>query len=269
MDGTPLQLALREMRDTFSSPRMLTGMAAVAVVLGLSGPFGTAQQLGLAQRLVYWLAIVVTTYGVCRPVALLTLRALRPRVPSIWVAAALAGAVTGTPVTLIVVAINLVAFNDRVGLGLLELWINCTLITIATLIVGTLLRQSQLQQAAAVAAAPASPPAPMPQPRGPALLERLPHPQRGRLLALSVRDHYVEVVTDRGRGLLLMRLSDAIGETEPVAGLQIHRSHWVALEAVKRVIKADGKVSVELPGGERLPVSRGFLPAAKEAGLVV
>lgn len=43
----------------------------------------------------------------------------------------------------------------------------------------------------------------------------------------------------------------------------------VALEAVERVIRSEGKVAVELPGGERLAVSRGFLPAAREAGLVV
>jgi DNA-binding LytR/AlgR family response regulator len=103
----------------------------------------------------------------------------------------------------------------------------------------------------------------------PPILERIPHPQRGALMALSVQDHYVEVVTEKGTSLVLMRLSDAIKETGAVAGLQIHRSHWVARDAVKRVIRTDGKVSLELRSGIRLPVSRGYLDAVKAAGLLV
>jgi DNA-binding LytR/AlgR family response regulator len=59
----------------------------------------------------------------------------------------------------------------------------------------------------------------------PPILNRVPVQRRGRLIALSVSDHYVEVLTDGGRSLVLMRLSDAIAETGPVKGLQIHRSH--------------------------------------------
>ncbi len=103
----------------------------------------------------------------------------------------------------------------------------------------------------------------------PPILERLPLPQRGKLLALSVADHYVDVKTDRGTSLLLMRLSDAIKETAGAPGVQIHRSHWVALDAVKAVSRASGKIVVELETGDKLPVSRGYLAAAREAGLVV
>ena len=48
--------------------------------------------------------------------------------------------------------------------------------------------------------------------------------------------NYVEVWTERGTHLVLMRLSDAIRETAGENGLQIHRSHWVALGAVKRTL---------------------------------
>jgi DNA-binding LytR/AlgR family response regulator len=103
----------------------------------------------------------------------------------------------------------------------------------------------------------------------PLILERVPLPARGALWALVVQDHYVEVVTERGRTLVLMRLGDAIREVGKVEGVQIHRSHWVALDAVKRVVKTDGKVAVALPDGRRLGVSRGYMAAAREAGLVV
>ena len=82
-----------------------------------------------------------------------------------------------------------------------------------------------------------------------------------------VEDHYVDIVTDKGKTLVLMRLADAIRETAPIAGLQIHRSHWVARDAVVKVHRSDGKLILELSNGLKLPVSRGYLPAAKEAGL--
>jgi DNA-binding LytR/AlgR family response regulator len=91
--------------------------------------------------------------------------------------------------------------------------------------------------------------------------------QRGKLLALIVEDHYVDIVTDRGKALVLMRLADAMREAGTVAGLQIHRSHWVALDAVVKAHRSDGKLILELSNGLRLPVSRGYLPAVKEAGL--
>jgi len=64
-----------------------------------------------------------------------------------------------------------------------------------------------------------------------------------------------------------MRLADAMRETGAIPGLQIHRSHWVARDAVVRTHRADGKLLLELSNGMRLPVSRGFLPQVREAGL--
>ena len=93
-------------------------------------------------------------------------------------------------------------------------------------------------------------------------------PQRGTLVSLSVTDHYVEVATSKGRALVLIRLSDAIKETSPTAGLRIHRSHWVALEAVVRVLRLDGRLVVELKDGRRLPVSRSYAGDLRAAGLM-
>nr|WP_282558860.1 LytTR family DNA-binding domain-containing protein [Devosia litorisediminis] len=91
---------------------------------------------------------------------------------------------------------------------------------------------------------------------------------RGRLLHLAVADHYVDVTTDKGHELVLMRLSDAIAETAPQPGLQVHRSHWVALNGVKRGLRQSGKPMLELENGTLVPVSRSYLPAARAAGLL-
>ena len=106
-------------------------------------------------------------------------------------------------------------------------------------------------------------------PEPPALLERLPRPQRGRLRHLSVADHYVAVRTDKGNSLVLMRLSDAIRETAPIAGLQVHRSHWVALDAVRRSTRQNGRPALELDDGSIVPVSRTYIAAVRAAGFPV
>ena len=118
------------------------------------------------------------------------------------------------------------------------------------------------RSAAGLASSRATPLAPPP------ILERVPLPQRGRLLALSVEDHYVDIVTDRGKTLVLMRLADAMREAAGVPGLQVHRSHWVARDAVVRTHRSDGRLLLELSNGMRLPVSRGYLPQVREAGLI-
>ena len=85
-----------------------------------------------------------------------------------------------------------------------------------------------------------------------ALLARLPHGTRGKLLHLAVADHPVDVTTDRGHALVLIRLSDAIAETAPTPGLQVHRSHWVALDAV-RGTRQVGKPVLHLQNGTVSP----------------
>lgn len=112
-------------------------------------------------------------------------------------------------------------------------------------------------------------PAARPDTRRPAILDRLPLEVRGRLSHISVADHYVDVVTDKGHALVLMRLSDAIRETGDTPGLQVHRSHWVAIKAVERVERRGGKVVVVMASGTELPLSRSYVPTAKAAGLLV
>ena len=258
MNRKPLQLALRELQVAFTSPRVLVGMAAVSLILGLSGPFSTFADFGMGQRIVYWLAMVVLTYAVGQGAATFTLALVGTRLKAVWLRTLVAGLICGAPVTLVVLSVNAIAYGARLTINPFELWADCTVISVAVVAATTALVRGA-PEPAAIATVPAPPP----------ILERIPHPQRGRLMALSVQDHYVEVITEKGKVLVLMRLSDAIKETGGIAGLQIHRSHWVARDAVKRAIKGDGKVSLELQGGVRLPVSRGYLEAVRAAGLLV
>jgi DNA-binding LytR/AlgR family response regulator len=63
-----------------------------------------------------------------------------------------------------------------------------------------------------------------------------------------------------------MRLSDAIAELDGVEGLQVHRSWWVARDAVDEV-KRDGRnLRLRLSNGVEAPVSRNRANDLKSAG---
>ena len=277
MNGNPLQLTLREMQLHFSNPKVAAALLVVGALLGIAGPFGTFEVLEQLPRLAYWIAITVATYGVGLLVALLAVNAFGMRFTAIWARVLVFGVIIGVPVTLVVLLINVITFGAgwAAAIDPLTLWFDSTLVgmgvmTVSEILGGTLRRRAGAlpQQPGIPEAATEPPTAAADLPERPPILDRVPLPQRGRLWALVVEDHYVELVTDRGKTLVLIRLSDAIRETGNVAGLQIHRSHWVALDAIKRVVRVDGKAMVELPDGRRLGISRGYLPAAREAGLI-
>lgn len=95
----------------------------------------------------------------------------------------------------------------------------------------------------------------------PLLLERVTPSERGDLFAIRAEDHYVRVYTDVGEDLTLLRLSDAIKMTHPVAGMQIHRSIWVANAAIKKFRRSGHGGVVQLMNGIELPVSRSYRPS--------
>lgn len=101
----------------------------------------------------------------------------------------------------------------------------------------------------------------------PRILQRLPEEWGKKILRITVRDHYVEIVTDRTKEKVLMRFSDAISEADGIPGLQVHRSHWVAEDAVRAVECEKGRMFLTLEDGSRIPVSRGFRTAVVEAGI--
>ena len=91
---------------------------------------------------------------------------------------------------------------------------------------------------------------------------------RGALVALSSEDHYTRIRTTRGEELVLIRLADAIREAEPVKGLQVHRSHWVALDHIAAARRDGDRAILRLSIGSDIPVSRANVARLREAGLL-
>jgi hypothetical protein len=89
------------------------------------------------------------------------------------------------------------------------------------------------------------------------LLRRLPPDIGHDILCLKAQEHYTNVITTGGQALVYMRFSDAVGlASAGMAGVQIHRSYWVALAAIRNFERVDGRIIVRLVNGETLPVSR-------------
>ncbi len=258
MDGNALQLTLRETREHLMNRRVLGIMLVVGIVLGLAGPFGSFESMSVVPRLLFWVATVFLTYSVGYGVSMLADNLWGRGRPFLFRLIIMA-IPAGLAAMLIVTLLNVLAFgpDDLSWSGAFILLGQCFAVAIGVEAVVLLTtRRGAAAPAEAVDDAP------------PPILDRVPSHQRGALIALVVQDHYVDIVTERGKALVLMRLADAMRETGSVAGLQVHRSHWVARAAVVRTHRRDGKVLLELTNGMWLPVSRSYLPALKAMDLI-
>lgn len=256
MKDTPLQSALRELRRAYSDALALAVMIGIGAAAGLTGPFGTFENLALMPRLFYWLLIVLGSYGAGLFGAILSDGLLlRGRGP-LPLRIAVQGMGASIPVTVYVVLVSLLFFPDLevTGIALHELYFYNLAISLGLIaVLEGVARPRRLAQADGS------------EPEPPPLLQRLPKAVRGKISHMSMADHYVEVFTDSGRAMVLMRLSDAIAETRGVRGLQVHRSHWVATDAVAGLERVEGRVVLKLRTGDVLPVSRSYLPAVRAA----
>jgi hypothetical protein len=87
------------------------------------------------------------------------------------------------------------------------------------------------------------------------------------IVQLESQQHYLRVVTTRGEHLLLHGLGTAITEMAErgIAGMQIHRSVWVAWSHVERLDLRASSPAAVLRGGQRLPIGRRRLREVAEA----
>jgi len=247
-------------------------MAAIGIILALIAPFGTAD-MQPAVRLISWPAFTLAGYFIFRPVSAMgDWLAEESRIPR-WLTIPLVALVASLPLTALIgfarggMQVTPFWFGER----FLLLYAQVAAIGVAIHLLMLLLFPAQrAAQSAPASLAPPEPqqePQPEPEPQtagADAFLRRLP-PAIGRdLLCLEMQDHYVEAHTSTGSALLLMRLRDAAAELGE-AGLQVHRSWWVAYGAVERVEQEERRTLLRLRGGRRVPVSRAALPQVRAA----
>lgn len=283
MNAPVLQLTLRELQEFVARPRLWIVFAVVVALFTASGPFGTYDRLPFATRLGYWLANHALSWSCALFFVTLFNVALERRIGHSLPRMLVGAAVASLPIGAVIAGLNTAVMNVPltgaqylagvstalpVSLALcLIVWLSMdaerpregaapeAVVSLA----GQPVPQAPAVDASPLQAAPATPPRP-------ALLDRLPGDKRGTLIRLEVQDHYVLVVTSRGREMVLMRLADAIRETEPVDGLQVHRSHWIARDGVAEIIREPGKngrTLLRTTDGAEVPVSRGNVADVK------
>jgi len=229
--------------------------AAGGVFMAVVGAFGSGDA-PLAPRLLYWLSVMLTGGFAGIVVSELVNRGGwfddRPALQGGLIAVALSA-----PLTVAVWAETNLFFGRVPRLDDLAVYVGPVfVVTCAMTALNYLAQRTPAETHAAPAgAAPAR------------FLDRLPARLRGgRLYAVEAEDHYLRLHSSKGQDLILMRLSDAVAELEGVEGARVHRSWWVARDAVAAARRGDGRATLTLPDGVEVPVSRAYARALREAG---
>lgn len=242
----------REIAGLFGSLRTLSLLAFLAFLAGLAGPFGTYEALPPLHRHLYWALAVIGTATVGHVTGSAVEHGLCRLAWPAMARLAVASALTTLPVFGVMV-LMFHGFGFRPDGGeLLVLLVQCAAVVGGVTFVQYLAARSGVQTPASAA---------------PKLIARLPHAKRGRLIRLAAQDHYVEVVTARGRTLVAMRFRDAMAETAPEPGLQVHRSHWVALHAVAGRCRDGDRSGILLSDESVVPIGRTFRSVLRQKGL--
>jgi DNA-binding LytR/AlgR family response regulator len=240
-----------------SVARLLTISLIGGVFLGLVGPLGTIA-LPLALRLGYW---VIATLGGSLLGWAATLLVMRwpPARANPWLMIVSIATVMTPPGVVLVWLWGLVAVPGVAGFG------DFFTLTWSVFLISLIM--TAINRLIVPAAAPVATPPPTPEPARTAFLERLPPRLRGSaILAVEAEDHYLRVHTSHGSDLILLRLSDALSELAGLDGAQTHRSWWVARAAVRDAARGDGRATLTLEGGLKVPVSRAHAPGLRAAG---
>jgi hypothetical protein len=226
--------------------RAIAAFFIATPVLIATGPFGTFQAMTLPERALFWGASMGVSLSISAALLRLVIRRLAHRPPYVHdLAMAIGLTACFTPLLYLLKGPFLDGAASPIGIFAMAGVVFAVPVTIGLLRAGF----SSVQK-------------PKPAPLAPRLLDRVAEPARGLILAVSGRDHYVDVQTDAGQAELLMRFSDALREIGDLDGMQVHRSHWVADAAVSGIARDGAKVFVQLGCGRRVPVSRTYQDAA-------
>ena len=229
--------------------------AFVGLVMAELGPYRT---LDAPQplRTAYWL-LAVFGAGLA---GILAERAMAARVPGFWLRIAAASLAITPPVTLYIYALNAVMLDlPRRWWLLPQLAWQVLVVMLLLMTLRALLWRRVVETRTVVMP-------PLPEAERDFRLRLSARRRSARLIAIEAEDHYVRVHTDAGSELIPMRFADALDELERAYGYRLHRSWWVAAEAIEGVRWSRGGGEARLAGGIVAPVSRSYAAALKSAG---
>lgn len=233
-------------------------LVAIGIFLALIAPYTTGK-LPILPRLIYWIVCVVGGGAI----GLKGERLIGSRMPPGWRRLVVAAATMTPPVALLVLATGAAMGIQRINIlsAANMLW-QVFVISLPVLAVRSLVWREPVTivETRTIVKTPV----PMEEV---AFRQRLSSRRRtARLIAIEANDHYVRVHTDDGTELVTLRFADALIELAGAEGLQIHRSWWVANDAIETVRWRRGAGEARLVGNLHAPVSRNHAPTLKAAG---
>jgi len=248
----------------------------VGLVLGLIGPFGTFDLMPTAPRLAYWLAVISVNWLLADAVLrrLDTVAGERMPVPRLMVPliGACLAAVPATGVVALANGLSGIGWPDNVAVlfGRVLLLLAAISLPVYT--------WEDMQERIAAMPDPATPQdassggqpeeIEVRQRGGDGLslfAARLSAPLEGQLLCLEMQDHYLKVHHSAGSEMILCRMEDAARELSGL-GRRVHRSWWVAADAVESVEREGQRTLLRLTDDLRVPVGRSYRPDLKASG---
>ena len=238
-------------------------MTAIGISLALIGPFGTFDQ-PLATRLIVWLGFAYLGYVLYSPIDALALRLAPVLDLPAWILRVAACVLASAPMAIAVWVLPQLPGPIRTPSPDLALQHYSYVLVVGSVvtIVTTLTKTGRVDPAQATPIDRAAPLSQAPTP----FHDRLPVTLGSDLLALEMEDHYVRAHTALGSELILLRMRDAVSELAGIDGAQVHRSWWVARDAVTDVRREGRNIKLVLENGLEAPVSRARVQPLKAAG---
>lgn len=241
-----MNLALRELQNRLSNPiRWVVWISAVTVCV-VANPFNANQAIGLLWSIPYWGLVlgasIVWAEVSIAIVAILSLKLKRP------LEALIEAFLFAAPYSVFLTVVNLIVHKNIPPESHLPLWLAFSLpfaIYFSVITIRYFWGRDPAETSHSIIDTNI-------------FLKRLPARLGNSVLRVSSQDHYIEVHTELGSDLILMRFADALQELQGLNGLQVHRSHWVCLDAVICCEKKSGKMNLRLTNGTEVPVSRSF-----------
>ncbi|MEM6618871.1 MAG: LytTR family DNA-binding domain-containing protein [Pseudomonadota bacterium] len=269
-DTPPASAFLNRLRARVFHPAGMSLTVGTGLVCGVTGPFGSYGEESLPMRLGFWLAIAISGNLMGNGWAS-AFDAFAPGWSFAKRSAAAGGAFVLTYLP-VVLALTYTVFPSG---DIPPIWlIFATIVVVAAAVCGVLAGlpappddTPSADPVNEVLYASAMPPR-TPTPGSHPILSRLDLPHDARLIRMQMADHYVEVHSTAGSGLLLMRFADAVDLLPAQSGGQVHRSHWVAWDWVDGVERDGKKRFLRMHDGATVPIARARLPALRAQGLL-
>ena len=232
----------------------------VALVSGVflifAGAFGTGD-VPLGQRTVYWMTLMVLGYAWGAFVARYFFSEARARLGNIWLSGLVAALLMSIPLTAVVWAASHFMLGSQIPWRAMPLMFGSVFAVSLAITALNILIESRRAAITHEGSAP------------PKFLERLPLKLRGaEVWAVEAEDHYLRLHTSKGQDLILLRLADAVAELEGIEGAQVHRSWWVARDAIADAKRGDGRATLTLKDGCEVPVSRTYAGLLRDRGWI-